>query len=209
MPLPNGVDPWGRIHAISPSAMFLGNRGILHGDERTIVRQWANKSWVTCALKYGNRDRKPLMRPNSYSELFFLDEATALSAGHRPCGECRKDDYKRFKAAWFMANNAADMTNSIADIDRAMHADRVTLGRDKKTFRSALKDLPPGVMVEVNGQACLYWEAELRLWSPEGYKAALPAPDPSAAVQVLTPLSIVGVIRAGYRPQVHSSALAA
>lgn len=206
MPLPNGVDPWGNIHAISPSAMYLGNRGILHRDG-VIVRQWANKSWVTCALRYGNRNRKPLMQPNRYSELFFLDEATALAAGHRPCGECRKEDYKRFKAAWFAAHSAADMVNSIAAIDNALHADRVSLGRDKKTFRAVLQDLPHGVIVEIDGRAYLYWETGLRLWTPLGYTETLTSIAPSDMVSVLTPQSVVGAIRAGYRPQSHHTAL--
>jgi hypothetical protein len=156
MPLPNGVDSWGRIQSICPSAGFLGNRGILHGADGVISRPWKNKSWVTCALHYAGRNRKPLMQPGRYSELFFLDEATALAAGHRPCGECRKEEYARFKAAWFATHNTDRAnSNSIDEIDRVLHEERVSLTKEKKTFKSPLGELPFGVMFEVEGRAYL------------------------------------------------------
>jgi hypothetical protein len=146
------------------------------------------------------------MQAGRYSELFFLDEATSLAAGHRPCGECRKDDYKRFKAAWFAANQAADMANSIGEIDRILHAERVTLTRDKKTFRLPLDEVPHGAMFEHDGNAYLHWHHGPLKWTAVGYERNDIALSESAPVSVLTPLPIVKLIHAGYVPQVHLSA---
>src|SRR5579862_5543219 len=104
MPLPNGVDPIGNIHPVCPFAGWMGNRGLLHDRDGRIVRDWRIRAWITCRLAYKNWSRKPLMQPGKYTELFFLDEATALSAGHRPCAMCRRADYLSFKARWLSAN---------------------------------------------------------------------------------------------------------
>lgn len=207
MPLPNGIDPWGRIHAICPSAKYLGNRGILHGTDGVITKQWKNTAWVTCALHYGGRNRKPLMQANRYSELFFLDEATSLSAGHRPCGECRKEEYKLFKAAWWATQTGADLANSIAAIDKSLHASRVSVLKTKKTFPMLLSDLPYGVIFEHDGNAYLHCENGPLKWTAWGYERPANGLFLSGAVQVLTPEVIVKVIQVGYTPQVHESAL--
>jgi hypothetical protein len=206
MPLPNGVDPWGHIQSTCPSAEFLGNRGILHDAEGVITRSWKNKAWVTCALHYGGRNRKPLMQPGRYSELFFLDEATALSAGHRPCGECRKQDYSRFKAAWFATHTSADMSNAIGVIDETLHHERISITNKKKTFKSPIHELPHGAVFEANGNAYLHWHNGPLLWSPSGYEVPGVTFSASAPVDVLTPPSIVSIIRAGYVPQIHGTA---
>jgi len=204
MPLPNGVTPAGRIEATCASAAWLGNRGILHDGHGTITRAWANKAWVTCALSFKGRNRKPLMQPGRYSELFFLDEVTAFAAGHRPCAECRRTAHDAFKAAWFAANLPAG--KSVAEIDRALHLERVTAGRAKRTFRAALADLPPGTIVEYDGNAFLLWRGGPARWTPRGYDTSSPAPPHTAVIDVLTPASIVAVFRRGLLPQVHPSA---
>jgi hypothetical protein len=107
MPLPNGVNPTGIIEPICASATWMGNRGEIHDHKGEIVRQFKTKSWVTCRLSYKGWSRKPLMQPGRYTELFFLDEATALSAGHRPCAMCRNAEYASFKTHWLRANGFA------------------------------------------------------------------------------------------------------
>lgn len=204
MPLPNGVDPRGRIEATCPSAALLGNRGILHDEHGAIRRAWANKAWVTCALSFKGRNRKPLMQPGRYSELFFLDEATAFAAGHRPCAECRRERHDAFRAAWFATNNPAG--KSISEIDRSLHLERVTAERGKRTFRAPLADLPPGVMIEHAGDPYLVWRRGPLRWTPQGYDAQGAPPQPAAMVDVLTPVSVVAIFRAGFSPEVHPSA---
>jgi hypothetical protein len=125
MPLPNRVDPWGNILAVSARGTFLGNRGILHNDKNRIIKPYQHQSWVTCSLKFKNRKRK-FMSPGAYTELFFLDEATAFAAGHRPCGECRRDRYNDFKDYWVKANienQASDIKVSV--INKTMHKERI------------------------------------------------------------------------------------
>jgi hypothetical protein len=197
MPLPNGVDPWGHIQKFCPSAEYLGNRGVLHDNDGVITKQWAHKSWIACTLQYVGRSRAPLMRPGRYSELFFLDEATALAAGHRPCGDCRPEDYRRFKAAWFATHESAYMANLIGDIDKVLHEERVARKSDKKTYRALLADLPFGVMFESGGNAYLKWRNGPFLWSENGYESAKVISSEFESFTVLTPPSIVSVFGAG------------
>jgi hypothetical protein len=206
MPLPNGVDPLGRIQTTCPSAGYLGNRGVLHDDDGVIIKPWKNKSWITCALHFGGRNRQPLMQPRRYSELFFLDEATSLAAGHRPCGECRREDYKRFKAAWASANGTADVAISIDEIDKTLHAERLTPAKTQKRYWASLIELPHGIMFEDDGDAYLHWHQGPLKWTPAGYERHATGLPGFGQVSVLTPMPVVNVIRAGYVPQVHSSA---
>jgi len=202
MPLPNGVTPFGAIEATCPNAKWLGNRGILHTADGKIVKQWDRKAWVTCELRYGNRNRRPLMQPGRYSELFFLDEATALAAGHRPCGECRHARYIDFKAAWMRAHHSAC---GIGDIDRMLHSDRIAENRQKRMHISSIVELPVGVVFEREGEPFLITNAGVRRWSATGYLPLEPIEDAFEVVNVLTPRSLVDVIRAGYSPEMHPS----
>jgi hypothetical protein len=156
---------------------------------------------LICALRFKGRNRKPLMQPGRYSELFFLDEATPFAAGHRPCGECR-ERHDAFKAAWFAANHLAGHSNS--EIDATLHLERVTAGRGKQTFRAPLADLSPGTIVEHEGDPYLLWRSGWFQWTPRGYEK--PSAAPPAVVEVLTPRSIVAMLRRGFSPQVHPSA---
>lgn len=204
----NRVDPWGRLNRFPDKGIWMGNRGILHNEEREIVAPWRHKAWVTCRLSFQGRKRDPIFSAGNYSELFFLDEATALSAGHRPCAECRRNRYNEFKALWCAANldDASAAEVSIARIDQQLHAERAISGGGKVTYHAALQSLPAGTFIELNGAAYLYWAHRLHLWSAAGYSQPKLQVAPSTMVSVLTPASIVGVLSRGFVPQVHESA---
>ncbi|PRE50290.1 hypothetical protein [Burkholderia multivorans] len=204
MPLPNGVDPYGTILPTCMAAAWLGNRGVLHDRQQKIVRQWSTKSWITCQLSYKGWNRKPLMNPDRYTELFFLDEATALSAGHRPCGMCRRPQFAAFKSAW-LRGNAFPLTTSTADIDRKLHDERTSC-RSSADWRRHPSTLPPGVIAEVAGIPHLWNGMTFLRWTPAGY-ASTDLIYVSNVVQLCTPPSIVKAIEAGYPIQVHPTAL--
>ncbi len=210
MPLQNRVTPFGRIIAVPNRGMFMGNRGCLHDDHRRIVRQVCSyKAWVACLTAFRGRKRK-LMTPGHYTELFFLDEATALAAGHRPCGECRRADYRRFRAAWLAGNVVAGLGEnpSVKLIDQHMHSDRLTDAGEKRVYRAVCRDLPDGAFVRllVTDDVYLVWRGRLHRWKPGGYDLARPA-EPDEIVEVLTPRSVVRALAAGCEPVVHSSAM--
>ncbi len=207
MPLPNGVDPSGTINQTCPQARWLGNRGVLHDVNRVLFRQWATKSWVTCALHYKGISRKPLMQPKRYTELFFLDEATALAAGHRPCAECRRAEFNRFKATWIRGNpeRATDGPLSASQVDNSLHADRIGPNGDRVTFNDAFSSLPDGAMLLLDGRPHLKWKGKAFQWSDAGYSMAAADDLGNTVVTVLTPRSTVLALRAGYVPQVHDS----
>ncbi len=204
MPLQNRVDPWGRLHAVpSRAATLMGNRGILHDAERRVVRRWATPAWIACDLHYGGIRRAPVFKPGTYSELFFLDEATAFAAGHRPCAYCRRASYAAFKDLWFAAvERDPAVRRSHREIDRRLHAERVGRGIPKRTYFAALRTLPDGAMFARDGEAYLVYRARLWRWSFDGYAPA-PALQLDRIVEVLTPRSSVAVLAAGYAPQVH------
>ncbi|MBU1309270.1 MAG: hypothetical protein KKE30_07040 [Gammaproteobacteria bacterium] len=205
MPLQNRVDPYGRLIAVSARGSFLGNRGILHNDNKEIVSQYKHKAWVTCALSFKGIKRE-IFGPNRYSELFFLDEATAFSAGHRPCAHCRKARYNEFKAAWIAANaEAVDSQISVQQIDAVLHKARVTKGAQKVTYSAHLADLPSGTFVELDDKPYLLWHKTLYLWSPEGYEKSDVAVLAIGSVTVLTPKSVVKIYEKGFLPELHIS----
>ena len=200
MPLQNRVLPTGDIIATSKRGTLMGNRGILHDDhQRLTTRRWQHPHWVTCVLQFKDR-RRLLMQPNRYTELFFLDEPTALAAGHRPCGECRRHDYARFKALF----NTANGTSAIADIDRKMHEDRVLRPRAQRRHIARADALPDGAFVLHDEAPHLVWESRLLRYTPAEYTAALPRP--GGEITVLTPACTVATLAAGYRPTPHPSA---
>jgi len=211
MPRQNRVTPFGDIIATPERGTFLGNRGILHDAEGHIKRAWQVKRWIVCVLEFRGRKRT-VMTPNSYTELFFLDEATALAAGHRPCAECRHARFLDFCNAWKTAHPGytARQRPTADEIDNRLHTERVTADRSKRSFSAALEDLPDGVLVTVpawSERAYLVWGDYLLEWSPGGYREWRPRPK-GEEVRVLTPKSTVAAIRAGYAPEVHDSARA-
>ncbi len=208
MPLQNRVTPFGEIVAVPQRGTLMGNRGgrFHTPDKKLTRRRWVSRRWIACVLQFKGRHRE-VMAPDRYTELFFLDEATALAAGHRPCRECRRADFERFREAWLRGNPALGVSPdaSIDEIDRVLHAERVGPGGAKVTFTAPLGDLPDGVLVARGGAAFLVAGGALWEWSPAGYTGRRPLA-PEAEATVLTPRSAVRAITAGYRPAVHPSA---
>ncbi|WP_371232430.1 hypothetical protein ACAW63_06225 [Pseudomonas sp. QE6] len=204
MPLQNRMNPRGQLHSVKARGHLMGNRGQLHNAAREIVRSWKLNRWITCALEYQGIKRE-LMAPNSYTELFFLDEPTSYAAGHRPCGDCRKERYKAFKAAW--AKAFPDQDQSAAGIDKVLHAARLNTDNSLRTWQASLAVLPEGTMVEHEGEVVLLWGGRQWRWSFDGYSPLSPALA-NGVVTVLTPEPIVALLRNGLAAdlQVHPSA---
>lgn len=205
MPLQNRVTPEGEIVATAARGTMMGNRGgCLHRPDRTLAgRRWVSRQWICCLLSFNGRHRQ-VMTPGRYTELFFLDEATALAAGHRPCFECRRKDFLWFAELWGQTTGATGRP-AAGDIDRALHAERLTESGAKRTHAGDLADLPSGTFVRWQGAPHLLLAGWMLPWSPTGY--GHPAERPSAAaVEVLTPRSTVAVLSAGFCPTVHPSA---
>ena len=208
MPLQNRVDPNGAIFASAARGTFMGNRGgALHNPQREIVREYASRRWITCLLKFKGRQRS-VMSPGRYTELFFLDEAVALAAGHRPCAECRRERFNAFKDAWVRSGNARGANSPLADeMDSELHRTRFDRREGKITWQASLNSLPDGCFVEIERSSYLVWGDALLLWSPEGYLQKRHRPN-GLTVTVLTPEPVVQCIRRGYRPEIHKSSLA-
>lgn len=205
MPLQNRVDPRGRLHAVPMRGALMGNRGILHDESRRIVRPWAGKAWISCVLQYKEAHREVFSK-GTWSELFFLDEATAFSAGHRPCAYCRRERFAQFKTAWLAANPTRVRSDdpSVKEIDRVLHAERAVRGGGKPTFAAALNALPSGTFFELDNAMHLVWQGRTHCWSFGGYSRS-DLPFGSQQVRVLTPASIVRMFEQGFVPQVHAS----
>jgi len=208
MPLQNRVTPTGEIVADPARGLIMGNRGCLHGPDRRLgASRWRSAAWICCVLDWRGRRREP-MPPGRWTALFFLDEATALAAGHRPCGYCRRPDYLDFATAWQAARSLPARPRAV-EMDARLHAERVDRTRRQRTHRRSLSGLPDGVIVRSASGPALLAGGALLPWSPDGYGD----PDRARAgsdvlAEVLTPPSIVAAIDAGYRPMVHPSALA-
>ena len=207
MPLQNRVTPTSDIVADPARGTFMGNRGILHDASRRLgAARWRHRSWICCRLSFKNR-RRAVMAPRRYTELFFLDEATALAAGHRPCCECRREAFQAFRTAWRRALGAAD--SPAAAMDRVLHRARIEpRTRRQIRFEAPLDDLPDGVFVlldQAPSAPLLLLGDRLLPWRASGYGSSRPRP---AAIRcrVLTPAPIVAVVRAGYAPVLHPSA---
>ncbi len=200
MPLQNRVDPFGDLFADVARGLLMGNRGgRLHDKQRKLgARRWTSKQWICCRLQFNNRHRN--VWGDSYSELFFLDEVTALAAGHRPCFECRHQEAERF-AALFSCGRARARAGAMDDV---LHAERLD-GKVKRMHRRKIDMLPDGTMIALGGAAFAIRGERLLRWTPSAYAAARPCPR-VIDVDVLTPPSIVAVLSHGYRPLWHSSA---
>ena len=200
MPLQNRVTPLGDLVATPARGLVYGNRGCLHDDERRIRRRYAGKRWIACRLEFRGWHREPLMQPGRFTELFFLDDATAFAAGHRPCALCRREDYNRFVELWSDLHSGA---RGADEIDAQLHAERVPQRHHETPF----DELPDGAFVVDEGAPTLVLGAELLAWSFDGYAARRSRPSGSA--RVITPPSLVAILRAGWDPVVpfvHPSA---
>lgn len=192
--------PDGSIIADPGRGLFLGNRGCIHDDQGRIIRSHRNRAWITCLLPFKSR-RRALMQPGRWTELFFLDEAVALSAGHRPCAECRRADYNAFRAAW--ADAGLPGVKAV-ELDAVIHAARLTAAGAKLRHSATAKHLPDGTFVMDQGQPCLIRHGRLHPFLPSGYMPGRPCPP--GKISVLTPAPIIAVLRAGYRAVLHPSA---
>jgi hypothetical protein len=204
-PLQNRVTPDGEIVAVPARGLLMGNRGCLHGPDRRLgTTRWRSKLWICCVLDWRGRRRDP-MPPGRWTALFFLDEATALAAGHRPCGYCRRPAYLAYAEAWRTARGLAERPRA-GEMDARLHAERVdSRSRRQRTHRVAAAELPGGVLVRHDGAAGLLAGGLVLPWSFAGYLPPVPV-RPGAVLDVLTPPSSVAAIAAGYRPLLHPSA---
>lgn len=208
MPLQNRVNPFSTLISTPERGAWTGNRGVIHNERKEIIKNHAVKYWITCVLNYKDA-RRSVMTPNRWTEVFFLDEATAFAAGHRPCGFCRHADFKRFKELWIIANGEQyGLTNKtkMDIIDAIIHQERLDKNGVQKTFKSTLTALPDGTFITLDemDKAYLWYQQNLYEWSFSGYTKVSHF-DKNQEVTVLTPLSYVAVFKAGYVPEVHFS----
>lgn len=208
MTLQNRVNPFGNIIATPERGTCMGNRGILHDERQQVTHYHRHKNWIICVLNRNNEQGRPikrkLMQPGRYTELFFLDEATALAAGHRPCAECSRPRYTEFVRLWRLAN-----PTETGKIDDRLHRDRFIPYRTnwpakKRTFTAPVEALPFGTFITLAGdpqQPYLVLEDSLHPWTFGGYGSPIERPA-GIEVTVLTPVSTMRTLAAGYRPAV-------
>ncbi len=208
MPLRNRVTPMGELIAVPERGLLYGNRGCLHDAHGEIRRRWAVKRWIACRLQFRGWHRMPLMQPGRFTELFFLDEATAFAAGHRPCALCRRADYDRFTAVWGQLHPGVRGADAV---DAVLHGERVSAGGSRVLHEAGVDGLPDGVFVLRDGAPWVVVGAQLLRWTPGGYADRVPRPARETAV-VVTPRSLVAVLASGWEPVVpllHPSAAGA
>ena len=203
MPLQNRVTPYGDLVATPARGLFLGNRGgRFHTDAKTLsARRWASRQWICCVLDFKGRHRDVWGR--FYTELFFLDEPTALAAGHRPCFECRRKDAQDFAEYWREARNLRARPTA-GEMDDVLHRERLD-GRAKRSHRRNIDAMPDAAFVALEGDAFVVRGDTLLHWTPNGYDTRRMRPR-RIAVDVLTPPATLAVLAAGYRPHWHPSA---
>ena len=200
MPLQNRVTPFAEIVATPARGSFTGNRGIIHdpATKTLLDKRWSNRAWITCVCDFRGR-RRDVMATQSWTELFFLDEATSFAAGHRPCFYCRRDDAKRFRAAWEEGNGVSGV--KATEIDRVLHAERLDR-RNKRlhALEGRVSALPDGAMIAAGRESYLIAQGRVWNWSFAGYRAIDTEP---ADARLLTPPSTMRALRAGYKPVLH------
>ena len=199
MPLQNRVTPLGELVADPARGLVYGNRGCLHDEQGRIRRRNPTRRWIACQLRFKNWHRHPLLQPGRFTELFFLDEATAFAAGHRPCALCRRADYDRFLA--IVQAPGADA------IDAQLHRERLD-GARRRYHRAGFTTLPDGAFVLDDGSPCVVLGDALLRWTPAGYTDR--SARPSGSATVITPPTLVEVLRTGWAslvPLLHPSAL--
>ena len=206
MPLQNRVTPLGDLVADPARGLVYGNRGCLHDEHGRIRRRYAGKRWIACRLEFRGWRRGALLQPGRFTELFFLDDATAFAAGHRPCALCRREDYDRFSAIWHELHPSKVGADAI---DAQLHSERISPDtRTQRHHMADLDELPDGAFVLENGRPCVVFGAHLHEWTVAGYTHRSTRAAGRRAV-LITPPSLVFVLRAGWEPLVpflHPSA---
>jgi hypothetical protein len=207
MPRQNRVTPFSTLIATPARGTLTGNRGCLHDEYGQIRRPYQGQRWIICLLEFKGRKRA-IMQPGHYTELFFLDEATALAAGHRPCAECQRDRFNLFREFWVTGN--PELTTAVRPaatvIDAVLHHERTAIDIKARGLYHPIGDLPDGVFVAPDEQtAFLVLDHQLWQWQPDGYQRATKDISDSP-VRILTPASIVRALSAGYPVNIHPSA---
>lgn len=199
--LQNRVNPLGDLIKTKARGAWLGNRGVIHNEYKEIIRPFKIKAWITCMLDFRGRHRE-IMQPDRWTELFFLDEATAFAAGHRPCFQCRYKDHMRFKEYWLKGNPqyGFDMQTPVTMIDDIIHKERIAKDKLKVTYKAGITSLPNGTFIMYDEKPYLILDKQLYAWNPPGYAAPVALPEVKD-VTVLTPRSFVNMFSAGYIPQ--------
>jgi hypothetical protein len=197
MPLQNRVTPLGDLIATPERGLVYGNRGCLHDERGEIRRRYSTKRWIACRLQFRGRRRSPLMAPGRFTELFFLDEATALAAGHRPCAECRRPDYDRLVNIWSALHPGQRGADAI---DAQLHTERLA-GRERRFHAARYTELPDGAFVLHEGVPYLLVGDALLAWSPGGYRERRRRPEGGRAVAI-TPPSLLTLLSSGWTPVV-------
>jgi len=205
--LQNRVTPFSQLVADPARGLVYGNRGCLHDERGRIRRRFNGKRWIACRLEFRGWQRGPLLQPGKFTELFFLDEATAFAAGHRPCALCRHADYKRFTEIWRSLHPGQAGADAI---DAQLHGERVDpRTRGQRHHEALLGGLPDGALVLHDGEPWLVRGGDLLRWTASGYADRKPRPTHAQAV-LITPPSLVAVLRTDWQPLVpllHPSAL--
>jgi hypothetical protein len=199
MPLQNRVTPFSELIAYPARGLVYGNRGCLHDATGRIRRRYNGKRWIACRLQFRGWQRRPLLQPGRFTELFFLDEATAFAAGHRPCALCRREDFNRFADIWGELHPGQVGADTI---DAQLHRERVEPGtRGQLRHDGSFDDLPDGAFVLEEGKPHLVHGPDLLTWTPSGYTSRSPRPAHQQAL-LITPPSLVAVLRTGWQPLV-------
>jgi hypothetical protein len=214
MPLQNRVDPFGEIRAVDARGLFTGNRGVIHNaaTKTLLKRRWATRAWIVCDLVHPRATTREVFGRNTpsgrtgWTELFFLDEVTALAAGHRPCFYCRREAAKRYAAAFADAFGMA--ATKATEIDTRLHGERLAAGSTPRELREQeVRSLPDGAMITFGSKAFAIRRGKLLPWSFSGYggtpSACRSLPSPAL---LITPPTTVAVLKAGYHPVWHGSA---
>ena len=206
MPLQNRVTPLSELIADPARGLVYGNRGCLHDEAGTIRRRYAGKRWIACRLEFRGWKRERLVQPGRFTELFFLDEATAFAAGHRPCALCRREDYERFSALWRELHPGQVGADAM---DAQLHAERVDPStRGQLHHDASFEELPDGAFVLAEGDPFLVLDGDLLRWTTSGYAERVSRPRREQVV-VITPPSLVYVLRRGWQggvPLLHPTA---
>ncbi|MGH2889296.1 MAG: hypothetical protein ACRDNJ_06690 [Solirubrobacteraceae bacterium] len=196
MPLQNRATPLGDVISDPARGLVYANRGCLHDDRGRLRRRYSGRRWIACRLEFKGRRRSPLRAPGRYTELFFTDEACAFAAGHRPCAECRREDYERFGELWRELHPAAPGADAI---DAELHRQRVEpLTRAQRRHEVPFGELPDGAFVLHADGAWLVLGDQLLAWTPDGYRQRRRRPAPGTPALALTPPSLLAVLAAGW-----------